>query len=161
MADFAGTCHESRAHRGCCWLSTMWPSTAAGDERTGSFPGCYQLELGRWTTLGVFPATPAPSQIPPSTFELGVEPIGRTSSVRFRIEPTVDRTPGVLDSWAPEPGEPRAVTITWSNGFSGVSLHLKGDGDRFRGHAKVFTDAIDWIPNARARAVAVRTPCRN
>jgi hypothetical protein len=138
----------------------IWKPAVAGDERTAPFPGCYQLDLGRWRTLWVFPATPAPNQVPPPTFELGVEPIGRAGLVGFRIEPNPHRPAGLLDSWAPEPGEPDAVTIRWSNGFSGVSLHLKADGgDRLRGHAKVFTDAIDWIPDARARAFAVRKSC--
>ena len=65
----------------------------------------------------------------------------------------------VLDSWAPKPGDPGVVTVTWCTGFSGVSLHLEADGDRLRGHAKVFDDVIDLIPAARARAVAVRTAC--
>jgi hypothetical protein len=60
-----------------------------------------------------------------------------------------------------EAWQSRRVTITWSTGFSGVSLHLQADGDRLRGHAKVFDDVIELIPAARARAVAVRTACRD
>ena len=35
-----------------------WKPEALGEERTGAFPGCYQLELGRWTRLWIFSNAP-------------------------------------------------------------------------------------------------------
>jgi hypothetical protein len=131
------------------------------DELTRSFVGCYQLELGRWTRFGIFPATPLPDQIPPTLFELKADPIDAAEPTRFTITPQriVRGRPALLDGWALSKDEPHSVVVRWSNGFSGVSLQLKAEGEMLRGRAKAFTDVIVPWPSPSARVVAVRKAC--
>jgi hypothetical protein len=91
-----------------------------GDERTMDFAGCYHLELGRWTRLWIFTATPMPNQIPPAAFQLDRSPVSPADSNRLRITPnrTVARKPSQLDGWVLA-SDGNTVSITWTDGFTG------------------------------------------
>lgn len=140
---------------------------AAGDERRDEradlFVGCYNLELGRWTRLWLFPATPADYQIPPAAFQLDRTPADQREPDRLQIRPNrlINRRASRLDGWILAPDGSNAVYIVWTDGFTGVSLHLKPERTRKRleGAATAFTDARGLLPFPSARAVAVRTTC--
>jgi len=136
---------------------------ARRDERADLFVGCYNLELGRWTKLWLFPATPAVHQIPPVAFQLDRTPVDQREPDRLQIRPNrlINGKASRLDSWILAPDGSNAVYITWTDGFTGVSLHLKPErtGKRLEGAATAFTDAHGLLPFPSARAVAVRTTC--
>jgi hypothetical protein len=132
-----------------------------GDERTDGFAGCYHLELGRWTTLWIFPTTPSANQIPPSAFRLDRTPVDPADPNRFQISPNtiVADRPSRLDGWVLASDGSNTVWITWTDGFTGVSLQLKPEKDRLRGLATAFTDARGLLPFPTAHAVAIRAAC--
>jgi len=142
-------------------------SNSAGDgwrdDRADLFVGCYKLELGRWTRLWLFPATPAVHQIPPAAFQLDGTPVNQREPDRLQIRPnqSINRKASRLDGWILAPDGSNAVYINWTDGFTGVSLHLKPErtGKRLEGAATAFTDAHGLLPFPSARAVAVRTTC--
>jgi hypothetical protein len=140
-------------------------SEALRDERVDGFAGCYHLELGRWTRLWIFPATPAAYQIPPAAFQLDRTPADPGEpdrlQIRLRSNTLINRKPSRLDGWTLAPDGSNAVYITWTDGFTGVSLHLKPEraGGRLEGVATAFTDARGLLPFPSARAVAVRGAC--
>lgn len=90
------------------------------------FAGCYHLELGRWTRLWIFTATPMPNQIPPAAFQLDRSPVGPADPNLLRISPNriVARKPSQLDGWVLASDGSNTVSITWTDGFTGVSLQL-------------------------------------
>ena len=140
-----------------------WRPELLGAERADAFAGCYHLELGRWTRLWIFSATPAPYQIPPSAFQLETHPVDSATPNRFRVRPNriVAGTPSRLDGWVLAPDGSKSLYITWTDGFTGVSLHLEPDGNSLRGRATAYTDAPGLLPFPSARAVAVRVACEN
>lgn len=65
----------------------------------------------------------------------------------------------------PLPGTPRwkrvgddVVTLTWSDGFTGVTLPLRISGDTLRGIATTFSDEMG-SPTASAVVTGVRVTC--
>ena len=146
-------------------VGSVWRPQPEGrrDERADGFAGCYHLELGRWTRLWVFPATPAAYQIPPVAFQLDRTPAEHGDPQRLQIRPNrlINGKASRLDGWTLAPDGSNAVYITWTDGFTGVSLHLKPErtGGRLEGVATAFTDARGLLPFPSARAVAVRGGC--
>ena len=59
------------------------------------------------------------------------------------------------------PVGPDSVMAVWSDGFVGVRLHLRVDGDTLRGLAETFTDVVivEGPPHPQAHVVARRIPC--
>ena len=135
------------------------------DERADAFVGCYNLDLGRWTRLWFFPATPAVYQIPPAAFQLDRTPVDHADPDRLQIRPhrLVNGRASRLDGWTLAPDGSNAVYIWWTDGFTGVSLHLKPERARKRlaGVATAFTDAHGLLPFPSARAVAVHAACES
>ncbi len=131
---------------------------AQEEERRDRFVGCYKLELGRWTRFWIFGAGVARNQVPPSTFRLRAE---RVEPKSFRVEPStiINSAPSRLDGWGIDPHSSHSVYITWSDGFTGVTLHLEEDSTELRGHATAYTDARGLLPFPSAPAIARRIPC--
>jgi hypothetical protein len=139
----------------------VWAPELLGNGRAEAFAGCYRLELGRWSRLWIFPATPLAGQIPPAEFQLSSRPVDLPN--RFRISPntTIHGAPSRLDSWTVTSGQSNTVDITWTDGFTGVSLHLKSETGRLRGFATAYSDASGLLPFPSARAVAFRVACES
>lgn len=131
------------------------------DERADAFAGCYHLQLGRWTRLWIFSATPDAGQIPPAAFQLDRSPVDPADPLWLQIRPNtiIDGEASRLDGWTLAPDGSNAIYITWTDGFTGVSLHLHPEGTRLRGKATAYTDAPGLLPFPSARAVAVRAAC--
>jgi hypothetical protein len=134
---------------------------ASASERSEAFRGCYRLELGRWTRFWIFPAQVARYQVPPSTFHLDDNPVDSLDPDHFRVKPNtmIADKPSRLDGWSLGPNGSRSVVITWTDGFTGVTLRLESDGAKLRGHATAYTDAPSLLPFPTAPAVAERITC--
>lgn len=131
------------------------------DARADAFAGCYHLHLGRWRRLWIFSATPDARQIPPAAFQLDRSPVDPADPLRLQIRPNtiIAGEASRLDGWMLAPDGSNAIYLTWTDGFTGVSLHLKPEGTRLRGKATAYTDAPGLLPFPSARAEAARASC--
>ena len=145
-------------------FATMMPIVNGGvqeEERRDQFVGCYKLELGRWTRFWILPAKVARhNQVPPSTFRLRPQQI---EPHYFRVEPStiINGAPSRLNGWGIDPHASHSIYITWTDGFTGVTLHLQEDGTELRGHATAYTDARGLLPFPSAPAVGRRIACES
>lgn len=118
--------------------------------------GCYSLEIGPWDP----PLHPgnAPSQIPPERIHLSDEtgqgPLDRWRTIVRPVLPYGD-TPSAY--W--ERAGSDSVQVIWTNGFSGVQLHLRIGSDSLHGTARMSSDKLGGLPDPQAEVVARRTPC--
>ena|ERR1700730_440682 len=122
-----------------------------------SFAGCYELKLGRWWPWSFGGDTEFVT--PPSRIQLfaergtkGFEEDG------FLIRAIKGAAPGRggPSYWQMRSGD--QVDLIWNDGFTGVTLALKKDGDRLRGWAHPHFDVFPVIPRT-ARVTAQRIAC--
>lgn len=120
-----------------------------------SLAGCYELKLGRWWPWSFSVDTELVT--PPSRIQLllerGAEGFERDG---FLIRAIKGAAPG---RGGPSYWQPRSrdqVDLIWNDGFTGVTLELKRDGDQWRGWAHPHFDypTIPHIAQVTARRIA-------
>ena len=132
----------------------------SGETQSLAFAGCYELTLGRWWPWSYGEDTVYVT--PPSHIELlsvrGSEGFEKDS---FLIR-TVPATKLVGSGWRVSSfwqlNSKDWLTLTWTNGFTGVSLKLKKQGDELRGWAHPHFDFPHLIPRT-AHVAARKIPC--
>ncbi len=125
-----------------------------------AFAGCYEVTLGRWwpwsygeDTVYVTP----PSQIEPLSVR-GTEGFEKDSFlIRTVPAPKMVGSGWRISSfWQVE--SKNWLTLTWTNGFTAVSLKLEKQGDELRGWAHPHFDFPHLIPRT-AHVTARKIPC--
>lgn len=137
-----------------------WYDEAKDSTAVAGFAGCYELAIGRW----IPPYMPGhddhrhlPRRIHLDTIR-SPAPFERYS-LQMRPESFIYDSSRRSTQWLPT--SPEAVQLTWSTGFSGVSMRLRRAGNELRGTALASTDfsfgPLDRAP--RASVTARRIEC--
>jgi hypothetical protein len=111
--------------------------------QTAPFVGCYELTLGRWWPWSFGEDTKYVT--PPSRVRLfpehGTEGLGRNGFLLRAIPASKDTKSarGGPSYWQVESGN--QIHLTWTDGFTGVSLRLEKDGNDLHGWAHPHFDA--------------------
>lgn len=112
------------------------------DSKTGAFTGCYNLKLGRWWPWGfgqdnIFATPSSRIKLLPEQGTEGFERYGLV--IR---EMTLGKSPSPFrrrfSYWQVESSD--KIDLTWTTGFSGVTLELKKGKKDLRGWAHPFWD---------------------
>ena len=130
---------------GCVAVATYVSVAAAQDstQAVARIAGCYAVELGPWS--GSFPSGSPASHQPPPTIRLDTAQFVEryASRVQHRqLAPPITvagRQRVSLGRWRVA-GD--TLVMSWSDGFSGVSLSLGLRPDSLRGGARAFYDVI-------------------
>lgn len=124
-----------------------------------SFAGCYELKSGRWWPWGfgdenVYVTPPNRIQLLTERGTRGFE----KDELLIRTIPRQERPSGSRESsfWSAE--SQNQVLLTWTDGFTGVSLDLAKNGDELSGWAHPHFDAEPLIPRI-AHIAARRITC--
>lgn len=124
--------------------------------QTSSFAGCYDLKMGRWWPWGfgeddMFATPPNRIKLLPERGTHGFEKNG------FVIREMTPKGGDLkrFSFWQLKSSD--QIDLTWTTGFSGVTLELKGKGNHMRGWAHPFWD-FPRLPRI-ARVTAQRIPC--
>ncbi len=139
------------------------PKSARVESPTSPFLGCYQLTLGRWWPWAFgedtkYVTPPSPVQLLSDRGTEGFEQNG----FLLRAIPTDKHTTYVRGG--PSYWQVRStnqIDLIWTDGFTGVTLKLKKQGDDLRGWAYPHFDAVKLIPRTArvvARPIACDTP---
>ncbi len=124
-----------------------------------SFAGCYELKLGRWWPWSF--GGDNEFVTPPSKIELlpvqGTEGFEKDEFLIRRIPPAQVNTIGRRRASFWQVRSKNDVELTWTTGFSGVTLNLSKHGDDLRGWAHPFFD----FPTSPCimHVTAQRIPC--
>lgn len=128
--------------------------------RTAPFVGCYDVNMGRWWPWGFGGDTKFVT--PPSRIEL----LSEQGTKGFEQEGLLIRAMPPRKGAAPGRGSPSywqlnsndQVDLIWNDGFTGVTLTLRKNGDKLRGWAHPHFDAGHFIPHI-AHVTAKRIAC--
>lgn len=121
------------------------------------FAGCYVVQVGEWNPPLL--EEDEPYQTLPDTVRLSLE-VGEGSPFeegKRLVRPVIPtgRTPSAY--WSQESND--SVHVVWTNGFSGVRLHLEAiKGGELSGVAEAFTDVMGR-PVPKSEVVLQPTPC--
>jgi hypothetical protein len=139
-------------------LLQVFVATAHGQRRADvdsvvrRVTGCYGLALGEWNPRPI--GGNERYHRPPQAVRLDTILLERDTT-RFVLLPHSETS-----TFAPGWNRSRdSLTLSWSNGFSGVYLRLAIGKDTLRGTAHGFTDYIDGKPTPAAPVVLSRLPC--
>jgi hypothetical protein len=125
---------------------------------------CYQIELGSWPESARTSGNGRETDWtrPPERVELLWRYLTERGTPRgpllVRPLPPAPITPFRLQTWERLPSD--SVAITWSTGFSGITLRLGRDGTSLRGTARLFDDrAVKGELDPETSAYLRRLPC--
>lgn len=132
------------------------------DSKTGAFTGCYNLKLGRWWPWGfgednIFATPPNRIKLFPEQGTVGFEQNGLL--IR-EITPGKGPSPFRRRSSYWQVKSSDKVDLTWTTGFSGVTLELKKGRKDMRGWAHPFWDfpRLPRIARVTAKPIACDVP---
>jgi hypothetical protein len=131
-------------------------SSLSNSQAANKFAGCYELHLGRWWPWGMGEDTPLVT--PPPRIELKLER-GNEGFEKDRF--LIREIPAASSSrrssyWMPVGGG--EALLIWTDGFSGVSLRLRKNGQDLSGWAHAHFDVVPVLPHV-AHAIAKSIPC--
>lgn len=124
------------------------------------FTGCYEIKLGRWIPWSYGEDTPVVT--PPKKIELlpnrGLEGLEKDRLLirSLPAQQTVGRPPLHGSFWAVLPN--RKAQLTWTNGFSGVTLKVGKHGTDLHGWAHPHFDFPRLVPRT-AHVTAKKIDC--
>lgn len=128
------------------------------DQRINAFTGCYELKMGRWWPWGfgeddMFATPPSRIKLLPEQGTRGFEKNGLVIREMTRKSGDLRRS----SFWRVESSD--QIDLTWTTGFSGVTLELKGKGSDMRGWAHPFWDfpRLPRIARVKAHRIACDT----
>jgi hypothetical protein len=142
----------------CAQKATSEPQLTQGT--VGSFAGCYKLTLGRWWPWGF--GSDDTLFTPPHLVKLLAEPGTKGFEqngllLRALPDPTGTRTGrGGPSYWNVR--SPNQIDLTWTDGFSGITINLARTGNEFHGWAHPHSDAPTFVHHS-AHVTARRVDC--
>jgi hypothetical protein len=142
-----------------CSAQKSVPEASAQPQPTvASFAGCYELTLGRWWPWGF--GSDVTFFTPPHRVSLVGEPGTQGFEqngllLRALPDPTTTRKDrGGPSYW--NVGPPNEITLTWTDGFTGITINLRRTGKELRGWAHPHSDAptlVHHIAHVIARPI--------
>jgi hypothetical protein len=128
--------------------------------RTAPFVGCYELTLGRWWPWSFGEETkyvtpPNRVQLLPERGKIGFEQDGFLLRAMAANKDTKSARGGP-SYWQVKSSN--RIDLTWTDGFTGVSLRLEKDGNDLHGWAHPHFDAPKFVPRT-THVIARRIAC--
>jgi hypothetical protein len=144
-----------------CCAQNSTPETPQRTQTTvGSFAGCYELKVGRWRPWGF--GSDDTLFTPPRRVKLLTEPGIKGFEqncllLRALPDPSATRTGrGGPSYWNVR--SPNQIDLTWTDGFTGITINLAGTGNELHGWVHPHSDAPTFIHHT-ARVTARRVDC--
>ena len=139
----------------CRERETAPPPLSALSVRADSVGGCYSLAVG----LFAKPSDDSAFAALPRRFELTTHPMTAPFPGNAVVPEVLWPGKKMIALWEKRAGD--SVTVSWSTGFYGLSLFLRGPGDRLVGVARPFSDAhaIGAPPAPEVSVTATRVEC--
>ncbi len=147
--------------RGQCTKDAQNCSKSAPVESpTSSFTGCYQVTLGSWWPWAFGEDTKYVT--PPTRIRLlpeqGTKGFKRDGFLLRTIPRKEEPPDGSRESSYWQVRSANQIDLTWTDGFTGVTLKLEKKGDELSGWAHPHFDAFKFVPRT-ARVVARPITC--
>jgi hypothetical protein len=144
----------------CCAQKATSETPQPTQGTVGSFAGCYKLTLGRWWPWGF--GSDDTLFTPPRRVKLLAEPGTKGFEqhgllLRALPDPTATRTGrGGPSYWNVR--SPNQIDLTWTDGFTGITINLAGTGNELHGWVHPHSDAPTFVHHT-AHVTARRVDC--
>jgi hypothetical protein len=144
----------------CCAQQATSETPQPTQATVASFAGCYELTLGRWWPWGF--GSDNTLFAPPHRVKLLAEPGTQGFEqhgllLRPLPDPTATRTGRRGPSYW-NVRSPNQIDLTWTDGFTGITINLARTGNELHGWVHPHSDAPTFIHHT-ARVTARRVDC--
>ena len=144
----------------CCAQKSTPQTPQQTDATVGSFAGCYELTLGRWWPWGL--GSDETLFTPPRRVRLLTE-LGTKGFEQNGLLLRAVANPAATSTGRRGPSywnvrSSSQIDLTWTDGFTGITIKLTKTGNELRGWVHPHSDALTFVHHT-AHVTARRVDC--